>query len=371
MFSHAFEKAMDFYLDRNPNYDSGRSELKKATNHEETSQKIITQSSITKILSSANGEKFPELVASIISKKNEHCIYTSIVSGQLDADRLDYAKRDPYFAGVSSGGIDLDWLIRNLRVADNQKGKFLYIDNKAYISLEQFTVTLFQLYPTLYLHKQTRSLEYMFALLMSRIFELIAENKEADAGLSAAHPFVLFFKNPQILEHSLALDDTLFWGSLYLLKQAGDPLVKKLSNRISERRIYPMIDIWKIVDELASTNKKIQELTATERVEKLNYICKETALQISLDRKTWKPGCYYDKYDRPIYKTKKAIDGHPQQINVQVGGRIMDIASISPIVASAASFNIHRIYYDDADAGQGETLEKVIRAIASSIINQQ
>ena len=59
----------------------------------------------------------------MIDKKDKNCIYTSIVSSQLDADRLDYAARDPYFAGVSSGGIDLNWLMRNLQVGDSTKGR--------------------------------------------------------------------------------------------------------------------------------------------------------------------------------------------------------------------------------------------------------
>lgn len=57
--------------------------------------------------------------------------------------------------------------------------------------------------------------------------------------------------------------------------------------------------------------------------------------------------------------------GDPQQINVEVGGKIVDIASISPVVASAASFNIHRIYYDDRVAGHGQMLEKELRASIS------
>ncbi|CAN7309344.1 hypothetical protein LJR030_002780 [Rhizobium sp. LjRoot30] len=52
--------------------------------------------------------------------------------------------------------------------------------------------------------------------------------------------------------------------------------------------------------------------------------------------------------------------GHPQQINVEVGGKIVDIASISPIVASAATFSIHRIFFDDADEGLDNRLSSEI-----------
>lgn len=361
MFSHAFEKAMEFYFERNPEQKAKRPRLRDAVDHEKVSPKIITQSSIAVSLSKLGGEDFPQRVADMVLKSQKGCIYTSIVSGQLDADRLDYAKRDPYFAGVSSGGIDLDWLMRNLRKGESENGEFLYVDTKAYISLEQFTVTLFQLYPTLYLHKRTRGLEYMFALLMSRVFELVAKGEEREAGLSPAHPFVQFFNDPDNLENALLLDDTLFWGSLYQLQEARDPSICTIARRIAERKIYPMFDIWKMADEVAASNRSVQTLSAVDRVALIHSVCKSVSAEVSGDKNIWIEGCYYDKYDRPIYKPLNMVNGAAQQINVEVGGKIVDIASISPIVASAASFNIHRIYYDDTVNGHGERLEATLR----------
>lgn len=365
MFSHAFEKAIDLYFLRNPEQETIRPGLKDAVDHETVSPKIVTQSSITESLVRMGGDEFPQLVSDMILKQKDGCVYTSIVSGQLDADRLDYAKRDPYFAGVSSGGIDLDWLLRNLKLGASASGQFLYVDSKAYISLEQFSVTLFQLYPTIYLHKRTRGLEYMFALLMSRVFELIAAGKETEAGLQSSHPFVKFFNDPDNLDNALQLDDTLFWGSLYLLKEASDVSVAKIARRIGERSIFPSIDIWRIADDVSASNVRVEKLGAIERVELLHQVCSAAASEVSDDKEAWIDGCYYDKYDRPIYKPKKVADGHPQQINVQVGGKVVDIASISPVVASSATFNIHRIYYDDAVEGHGEVLEAAIREAVS------
>lgn len=354
MFSHAFENAMKFYFLRNPDFNGDRTDLLKAVDHEEVTLKIVLNSSVTEILKNVGGNKFPDLVADMIRKSNPGCIYTAVVSSQLDADRLDYAKRDPYFAGVSSGGVDLDWLLRNLKVGGDDK-KFFYVDSKAYISLEQFAVTLFQLYPTIYLHKKTRGLEYMFSLLVSRIFELITEGHIQDAGISDKHPFVRFFQDPSKLENSLLLDDTLFWGSLYLFQEAKDPMVKKISTRIAERRIYPVIDVWKMADQ-AATGTAIERMEAPERVKILRDACKEVCEELNVGYGSPKRPYYYDTYDRPIYKPKYVMGGDAQQVNVKVGDAIVDIASISPIVASAASFNIHRIYYDDDIAELGSRI---------------
>ena len=103
-------------------------------------------------------------------------------------------------------------------------------------------------------------------------------------------------------------------------------------------------------------------LLAVERVDLLHGVCKSVAAEIAGDRSVWIEGCYYDQCGRPIYKPLNMADGHPRQINIQVGGKIVDIASISPVVAGAASFNLYRVYYDDAVEGHGKTLETAIHA---------
>ncbi len=219
--------------------------------------------------------------------------------------------------------------------------------SKAYVSLEQFTVTLFHLYPTIYLHKKTRSLEIMFSLLLSQVFELIASGNIAKTGLSKEHPFVKFFNDPSKIENTLSLDDSLFWGSLYIFNNAPDEKVREISTRISKRKLFPMLDVWRIADQVYAENPLLCPNSALERVKKIGAACKSVCGEIVQKSSLWSENFHYDTYDRPIYKPLEKNGGDPQQINVEVGGSIIDIASISPIVASSASFNIHRIYYEE------------------------
>ncbi len=353
MFSHAFENAMEKFIEGHP--DVGEP-FKDAVDHEKLSRRIVTETSVAEILRRIGGDDFPDEVAAMIEKLDKDCIYTSIVSSQLDADRLDYAKRDPYFAGVSSGRIDLDWLVDHLRVGKCSSGEFFYVDSKAFISIEQFMVTVFQLYPTLYLHHRTRGFEYMFSRLMVRVFELIGESTPQLAGLSESHPLVRFFHAPSRLEHTLVLDDSLFWGSLHLFLSAPDALVRRLAERFAARRSYPRHDVWRIAEAIAVRQPAYLELSASGRVGFLHKACEAACEEVTNDAEIWRDSCHYDSYPRKLYTEKRVEGGHPQQINVEHGGLIVDIASVSPIVASAAAFTIHRIYYDDEVEGLGDRL---------------
>lgn len=366
MFSHAFESAAKSYHAFSKSTSSEG--LKEAAHHEKVTSRILTSSSIQDKLIAIGGADFPQAVADMIVKKDESSIYTSIVSSQLDADRLDYAARDPYFAGVSSGGIDLNWLMRNLQVGEGTKGRFLFVDSKAYISMEQFTVTLFQLYPTIYLHKKTRGLEFLFSRLLRRVFELVEAGQTTDAGIEKTHPLAHFILAPDDLENALCLDDTLFWGSLHLFRNAPDETVRNIANDFFQRKIPPMVDAWKLADEVVASSKEFKRRPAHDRVAKIGKACDEACKDVLKASEAILTGCYHDTYNRPIYKPKFE-NGDAQQINVKVGGEFLDIAAISPLVASAASFNIHRVYYDAQIEGQRDELTtRLQRALKEKLL---
>lgn len=221
------------------------------------------------------------------------------------------------------------------------------MNSKAYVSLEQFTVNLFQLYPTIYLHKKTRGMEYLFSVLMSKVMELIYQGSAETCGISKKHPLVKFFDNPENLKIGSQLDDALFWGSLHSFADSDERDISRIARAMLRRKIPPHIDVWKMTENIASADQRFEKLTANQRTSAVNAICKNVCEDIKKDKDVWQDSFYYDTYDRPIYKPKMIMGGHPQQINVKNGGNILDIAQVSPLVASAATFNIHRIYYDD------------------------
>lgn len=359
MFSHAFEGAMKNFLDKASLSDEKDKALRAAVNHEKISGRIILESSVADTLKKIGGEGFPELVSDMVRSKDKTCIYTSIVSSQLDADRLDYILRDPYFAGVSSGRIDIEWILKNLKYSD--VGNLFYFDTKAYISMEQFAVSLFQLYPTIYLHKKTRALENMFSKMLCRIFELISDARFSEAGISKNHPFVKFFNDPSSLENSLLLDDTLLWGSMYQFRDCEDESVRNLANGISNRKIDKMVDLWRLADELYSELGLETKYTAKTRVEILNEICPMAFEKLCDKHLNWEPYLFYDNYSRNVYSPAPGGEGSPQQINIKIGGKFVDIFDMSPIVASSASFHTHRLYFNPDEFTELGELKRSLR----------
>jgi len=92
-FSHSFETV------------AARLKLPSAT-HEVVSASLIRDSEISAQLDKAMGNGFSLEVSSLIAADGPTDIYSSVVSSQFDADRLDYMRRDKLMTGTQHSEID-------------------------------------------------------------------------------------------------------------------------------------------------------------------------------------------------------------------------------------------------------------------------
>jgi hypothetical protein len=67
-------------------------------------------------------EGITEQISELLTLEDPKDIYHAIVSSSLDADRLDYLRRDRLMTGTGAGAIDFDWLLDNLRIGEVRRG---------------------------------------------------------------------------------------------------------------------------------------------------------------------------------------------------------------------------------------------------------
>ena len=124
--------------------------------------------------------------------------------------------------GTKLGEIDFEWLLASLEVGEvsfgveeEELGKVetFVIGPKAIHAVESYVLGLFQLYPTVYLHKTTRGAEKLMTELLCRVVKLVQDGSFRNTGLRAGHPLVRFAKEPEKIQNVLALDDTVIAGS--------------------------------------------------------------------------------------------------------------------------------------------------------------
>jgi HD superfamily phosphohydrolase len=142
-----------------------------------------------------------------------------IVSSECDADRMDYLQRDSFYSGVNYGKFDADWLIDNVVAVEVDGDVLLGIRGRAIFSFEDFLLSRYHMFATVYLHYTP----VIFEKMLSRYFETCKE-----AGHSE-------FDLPADIERYTALDDM---DLIVTLRKSKNPWAR----RIVERKPFILLD---------------------------------------------------------------------------------------------------------------------------------
>jgi uncharacterized protein len=369
-FSHAFEDV------------AKRLKLKLARKHEIVSDLLIRSGEVAEALN-ALGSGFANDVADVI-KKGPVDMYSAVVSSQFDADRLDYVQRDRLMSGTQHAQIDFVWLTANLEVGEIPTGvdeasagsvETFVIGPKAIYAAEAYVLGLFQLYPTLYFHKATRGAEKLFSELFFRTVTLCRDASVKKTGLPVRHPIVSFARDPEKIDHILALDDTLFWGSLDMLADSTDIVISGLAKRLRDRKFYKAIDVRKRVRERLSS--RYEDRVDDDRSEELEMlvdrVCADVGAKIARVRRRGDalPTILWDEAEREPYKTLEESKGPLNQITVKTQeGKLVDLRRLSSAVRSVRTFHLNRAYVPDEKGESATLVERLIKEGTRNVTHQ-
>ncbi len=218
-FSHSFEKV-------------------STINHEQWTIAIIQneQSQINQVLKAFNIDA--QAVCQIIAKTHPNKILLSLVSSQLDCDRMDYLLRDSYHTGVEYGNFDIDWIMENLRIVNNE----IVYDEKALFAIENYLLGRCHMYWQIYNHKVGISFDYLLVNIFKRLKYLFTKNFKFKSDISLVE-LLLQENNPEQLNvsHYLQLDDYSLMSFFSLLAKEEDNILQDLTDRIVNRRFFKLI----------------------------------------------------------------------------------------------------------------------------------
>jgi uncharacterized protein len=132
----------------------------------------------------------------------------ALVSGELDADRMDYLLRDSFYTGVNYGRYDFEWIVSNLNPAVKDGRAYLALSRAAAFAFEDFLLSRYHMFVSVYYHHTSVNFDYM----LRRYYE------EAPGE----------FEIPADPEAFLLCDDTALW---YTLKRSKNRWAERISRR--------------------------------------------------------------------------------------------------------------------------------------------
>lgn len=255
--------------------------------HEELTKYVIKNTAIRDIVE----KKFD--IDKIIEIINGEGKFGPIVSGELDADRMDYLLRDSHYTGVAYGIIDYERIISNINL-----NKHLSLDIKGVQAAEGALVSRYFMYPSVYQHHTTRIVNSMFRRGLKKLIDrgVINENdmyKYDDADI------IGIFRNSE-----------------------GYP--KEIMERLDNRNIFKRVKTIRL--DNFKTPEKLYKIENKE----LRKAEEEIAMDYDIDK------------DYVILNIAEYPRFDEMKTEVSVDGKLYPLTEISNIIAalSKARFNI-------------------------------
>ena len=176
-----------------------------------------------------------------------NCI-KSLLSGEVDADRLDYLQRDSYYCGVNISSIDSDYILNSIALSVNKgenRNINISLSRSAIPAFEQILVSRKQMFDRVYHHRVNSGFDYIIEYLCNYLLK--HSNNE--------------FKYPQSIEDFLPMTDE--WLELWIARlskkdQHVPPDIKLAAQLyVTRSPLKKVVEEDVIDDEL---DKRLQEL---------------------------------------------------------------------------------------------------------------
>ncbi|MFC6118920.1 HD domain-containing protein [Macrococcoides bohemicum] len=322
-FSHCFEKIFN-------------------TDHELYTQQIILgDTEVNHVLSRVSPE-FPKEVAAVINKTHHNKLVISMISSQIDADRMDYLQRDAFYTGVSYGSFDMERILRLMRPTKDE----VVIKESGMHAVEDYLMSRYQMYWQVYFHPVSRGGEVLLNRVLKRAKVLY------EAGYAFKEPpkyLVPFFKSNQVsVDAYLRLDEMVLNYYLQQWIDEEDAILSDLSRRFVNRDLFKHLPF----DGNRFTIDELTELFTKGGIDPDYYFVVDSFSDLPYD------------YNRPGINSRKPIH------LITSTGKIKEISTQSVIINSITGIQRkdYKIYYPKETILNIEDLE--IRGAIINVLNE-
>ena len=279
--------------------------------HEEISKIMINEDSELDSILGSKKEEIIELLQKdkISHKETSKLLQSDVISSGIDADKLDYLRRDSYHIGVAYGQFDFSRILHTLTTTVD--GSQICIGNKGKDALENYRLARYLMHVQVYAHHARLAADQMF---LKSLEIAIFDEKIIDVDLLKFDPET---DNTEFLNFYKSLDDCSIYNKIIHNDEAK--ISKSILIDIKKRKLLKRACEFtpKDLETAADVEGKLMKMKSDD--------LSKVALEISnsLDLEPHKVIFYKSQIKNKLYKKGEIL--------FRVGDDVYDFDAISPI----------------------------------------
>ena len=206
-------------------------------NHEKWSQNLVENYSPINSILKKYDNKLPKQIGELFESKQ---IFSkplkTLISSEIDCDRLDYLLRDSYNTGTKYGLVDLERIISALTFSPEGN---IAVKPKGVIAIEHFLVLRNLMYRTIYNHR----INEISTWILEKIINTIRENHERKIWLDKSLKKWIFSPEKVDFDDFIRNDDITFFYHLIRWKDESFEPLSTLCKMFIDRDLLKASDI--------------------------------------------------------------------------------------------------------------------------------
>lgn len=249
----------------------------------------------------ALGAENCDAAASLIEGVGGRSVYRDVVSGQTDADKLDYLPRDSYFAGVDYGKCDLTTLIETAVVIGNPETQtYLGFKANGVYAVEGLVLARHHMFRQVYAHKTRLATDIMLVRALKAAIEegvLPREAYEVPVQESKAVP------TEEFLQRYLEQTDCAVIQALCNAPEGS--ISRDLGDRLVNRRLLRRTVAIALHQETERLDRrKLATILDPEQftVERIDALERDLADELGFGETPYLIALYLDRRRNPTYR---------------------------------------------------------------------
>jgi len=206
-------------------------------NHERWTAKLINSSQELTTILNKYGKRNAKSISDLIqSRKAPNKLIISLISSQLDCDRLDYLMRDSYTTGARYGQLDIDRIISAMTIAPDGD---LAIHPKGLMAVEHYLVIRNLMYRSVYNHRLNEVCNWLLEQIIKTVRKIGPKKVWADKNMSEW----LWNHEEMSLESFLSNDDIVTGYHIHKWQESSYSNLSNLCKRFIHRNLLKALNI--------------------------------------------------------------------------------------------------------------------------------